>query len=115
MHLTSIYDWGPGKLIDSSPCRHSEFTRIGLVDQEVWRWIWYLFLPQNHKQTRHLYIIKDVASIYIVVCIKPIPEDYGKKRRKSDPDETDWPKAGATLACSPVGGWCSGHILPLQS
>jgi hypothetical protein len=54
MHLTSIYDWGPGELIDSSPCRHSEFTRIGLVDQEVWGRIWYLFLRQNHKQTRHI-------------------------------------------------------------
>lgn len=48
MKLTFIYGWGPWKLVNySSPSGHSEVTRIGLVDQEVWGWIWYLIFLQK--------------------------------------------------------------------
>jgi hypothetical protein len=62
MHLTSINDGWTGKLIDSSPWRHGEFSRVGLVDQEVWGWIGHLFLRQRRHNIIINLIIKDEGN-----------------------------------------------------
>lgn len=99
MSLTSIYGRGPWKFTDSSTSRHGEVTAIVLVDQEVWGWIWYLFLQHNH-QRRTPYKLVKIKLNNITISNEPlfwalnsfhhhVPGDYGKERRKSDPDETD--------------------------
>ena len=100
MSLTSIYGRGPWKFTDSSTSRHGEVTAIVLVDQEVWGWIWYLFLQHNH-QRRTPYKLVKINLNNITIPNEPfflgalnsfhhhVPGDYGKERRKSDPDETD--------------------------
>ena len=96
MSLTSIYGRGPWKFTDSSTSRHGEVTAIVLVDQEVWGWIWYLFLQHNH-QRRTPYKLVKINLNNITISNEPLFSGIkfvssSCTRRLWEGEKKEWPR-----------------------